>query len=144
MSRQPTSPGRVGPAAAAEPSHAAHRQSGEADRDAPLRARKLRDAALVLPVIGVVLLMPPVASLFAVKGDVLGVPVTIAYITAVWGGLILCAALMARGLREGGEAPFDTAGDAPEPNLADTAGPAGTGAAGAPEARAGDDAGQSC
>jgi len=71
---------------------------GGAAQDRPLYARKLREAALVLPILGVVLLMPPVASLFATDGTLFGVPVLLVYVTIVWAGLILGAALLARRL----------------------------------------------
>ncbi|GMG83267.1 hypothetical protein LNKW23_24800 [Paralimibaculum aggregatum] len=70
----------------------------DAASDIALRARKRRDAALLLPVSGVVLLMPPMAEIFAVEGTVLGVPLVVAYVFAVWFCLIVLAARIAHRL----------------------------------------------
>jgi len=56
------------------------------------------DAARVLPVLGVLLLMPPVITLFAGIVDVGGVPLVVVYLFGVWLALIVCAALLARRL----------------------------------------------
>jgi hypothetical protein len=70
--------------------------------------RRLRDAALGLPVLGVLLFLSPLASIFAVEGRVLGVPVVVAYVFLAWAGLIVAAAAigrrMLRGARSAGEA----------------------------------------
>lgn len=84
--------------------------AGAGRADGAVRARKRREAALALPLLGAVALMPPVAELFAVEGLVAGVPVPVAYITAVWAALILGAALLARRLRREGEEAEDRAG----------------------------------
>jgi hypothetical protein len=60
---------------------------------------RVRDAAALLPLAGLVLLMPPLITLFAVEADWLGVPAIVAYVFGVWLGLIGCAALVARRLR---------------------------------------------
>ncbi len=78
-----------------EPPGSAPPGPGESTPDAQLRARKLRDGALFLPLVGLVLLMPPVADLFAVDRRILGVPVVVAYVFAVWAGLILLALRLA-------------------------------------------------
>lgn len=83
----------------------------------PVFAR-LRDAAVLLPAIGVFLLMPPAINLFTGTRLVAGVPLIVAYLFGVWLALIACAGLLARrlappapppGAAEPGEAP------APEP-----------------------------
>jgi hypothetical protein len=61
----------------------------------PARAR---DAASLLPVLGVFLLMPPIITLFAARADVAGVPLIVVYLFGVWLALIACAALLARRL----------------------------------------------
>ncbi|MEM1344807.1 MAG: hypothetical protein AAGI34_09540 [Pseudomonadota bacterium] len=63
-----------------------------------VRARKARDAGLLLPLAGLVLLMPPVARLFAVDAWIGGVPLVVAYVFAVWAGLIAAAYLLGRRL----------------------------------------------
>lgn len=60
---------------------------------------RLRDAAALLPLLGTLLLMPPLVTLFAVGIDIAGVPLVVVYLFAVWLGLIVCAALLARRLR---------------------------------------------
>lgn len=79
---------------------------------APREAARIVDAARVLPILGVFLLMPPVITLFAGIADVAGVPRVVVYLFGVWLALIVCAALLARRLaplhdRDSGE------GDAP-------------------------------
>jgi len=79
------------------------------------RSSRARDAAVVLPVFGLFLLMPPVISLFAAPAAIRGVPLIVLYLFAVWGGLIVCAALLAHRLDPAAAQPqTDTAiGDPP-------------------------------
>jgi hypothetical protein len=65
---------------------------------APREAARIVDAARVLPILGVFLLMPPVITLFAGIADVAGVPRVVVYLFGVWLALIVCAALLARRL----------------------------------------------
>ena len=53
---------------------------------------------MVLLIVGAVLLMPPVASVFLLDGMVFGIPLVILYVFLVWFGLILGAALLAKPL----------------------------------------------
>ena len=69
--------------------------------DKGLRARKLRDCAILLPVAGLVLFMPPVAGIFALPGRVFGVPAPVAYLFFVWIALILAARMIGRRLIRG-------------------------------------------
>ncbi len=62
------------------------------------RTSKAPDAAVVLPVFGAILLLPPAISLFAAPVAVWGVPLIVLYVFGVWAGLIGCAALLARRL----------------------------------------------
>ena len=64
------------------------------------RGHRARDAALVLPLAGLVLVAPPVINLFLADLTVLGAPLLAVYLFAVWGLLILAARLLARRLRE--------------------------------------------
>ncbi len=66
--------------------------------DHPADVTRARDAARLLPVLGVFLLMPPVITLFAVQADVGGVPLIVVYLFGVWLALIAAAALLARWL----------------------------------------------
>lgn len=61
--------------------------------------RKLLDRALVLPLIGLVLLIPPLANAFHLDLSWFGIPFTVLYLFFVWGALIAGAALLAPGLR---------------------------------------------
>ncbi len=75
-----------------------------------VRARKTRDRALVLVVIGLLLLMPPVAGIFQVDGKLFSLPGTLIYLFAVWALLILGAVRLARALANS-EDTEDTEGD---------------------------------
>jgi hypothetical protein len=68
--------------------------------DQSLRSRKTRDRALILPLVGVMLLLPPFAAVFEVEGRLFGLPVTWVYVFAVWAVLIAGAALIAGRLSE--------------------------------------------
>lgn len=59
------------------------------------RKRKLRDAALVLPILGVFLLASPLITIFANDGQVLGLPTPFIYIFGVWILLVIAARRMA-------------------------------------------------
>jgi len=78
--------------------------------DTPERVSRARDAARLLPLIGLFLLLPPVIAPFAVPVDVAGVPLLVLYLFAVWLGLIVAAALLARAL-----APRAPSADDPPP-----------------------------
>jgi|TARA_R110002072_G_scaffold517_1_gene3145 uncharacterized membrane protein YuzA (DUF378 family) len=57
----------------------------------PIEAGKLRDAAILLPLLGVFLLMPPIISLMGTSSALTGVPFIVVYIFGVWLLLIFCA-----------------------------------------------------
>lgn len=81
--------------------------------DRTLRSRKAPDAAIVLPLFGVFLLMPPVIGLFASPLRVWSVPLIVLYIFGVWVGLILCAVVLARHLDDAPAAPSPPDAQAP-------------------------------
>jgi hypothetical protein len=54
-------------------------------------ARKVRDAAVILPLIGYLMLTPPFADIFAVDSRILGVPTVVVYVFSIWVGLIVIA-----------------------------------------------------
>jgi hypothetical protein len=64
----------------------------------PLHTSKAPDAAIVLPLLGLFLLMPPVIGLFASARMVFGIPLIVLYVFGVWAALILCALFLARHL----------------------------------------------
>lgn len=81
--------------------------------DQPLRRQKIRDRAIVLPLVGLVMLMPPVASIFQVDARVAGVPFTVLYLFGAWAILIVGGAILARELRvylEDADVPEDPGG----------------------------------
>ena len=71
--------------------------------DHPLRHRKARDRAMILPLVGLILLTPPVAGVFQLEAKIAGVPFTAIYLFAVWALLIAGAAALSRRLRDGNE-----------------------------------------
>jgi hypothetical protein len=64
------------------------------------RGHRARDAALVLPLAGLVLVAPPVVNLFVADLSILGAPLIAVYLFAVWGALIFCARRLSRRLGE--------------------------------------------
>ena len=64
------------------------------------RARKVRDRAVALPLVGFFLLMPPTALIFHSEIKVFGLPFTLVYLFAVWAALILAARFLARPLQQ--------------------------------------------
>lgn len=66
--------------------------------ETPQPPGRIRDAAALFPVLGLVLLMPPVITLFASTLFVAGIPLIIVYLFGVWLGLIAGTALLARRL----------------------------------------------
>lgn len=61
--------------------------------------QKTREVAFVLPVVGVLLLLSPLVSLFKNAGDAFGIPIAVLYVFGVWVALIVVAVLLARRLR---------------------------------------------
>ncbi|MGO1118835.1 hypothetical protein ACTL6U_09025 [Rhodovibrionaceae bacterium A322] len=57
----------------------------------PIEAGKLRDAAILLPLLGLFLLMPPAIGLFGNATALTGVPLIVLYIFGVWLVLIYLA-----------------------------------------------------
>lgn len=82
--------------------------------DQPLRYRKARDRALILPVIGAILLLPPVARIFELDVRIGGVPLLAVYVFAVWAALIVGAAALSR--RLGGPEPAADDAEAGKPD----------------------------
>ncbi len=62
------------------------------------RRRRRQDAALALPLLGVLLLTTPLLALFSKNILIFGVPLVFVYVFGVWFILILLARRMARGL----------------------------------------------
>ena len=69
-------------------------------RDNPFSNRKARDRAFTLLIVGLVLLVPPVARIFQIDMRVAGIPFTALYLFIVWGLLITGAAFLSNKLKE--------------------------------------------
>lgn len=63
--------------------------------------RRLETAALVLPVFGALLVIPPLLGVFNVPHAILGIPIVAVYFFAVWIGLIVATAILSRRLGRG-------------------------------------------
>lgn len=77
---------------------APEKHTGESLATEAARRRKLRDAALAAPLLGVFLLCSPLIDVVARAGAIFGVPFDVIYIFGVWGGLILVTAFLAHRL----------------------------------------------
>ena len=64
------------------------------------RRKKIKDAALVLPLLGAFLLASPFITVFATDGYIFGLPLPFIYIFGVWLFLVIAARRMARLLSE--------------------------------------------
>ncbi len=78
----------------------------EKDRDLAERAfrrRRRQDAALVLPVFGIIMLMTPVLQLFSRDAKIFGAPLPFVYVFGMWILLIILAKRLSRLLTKGDE-----------------------------------------
>jgi hypothetical protein len=75
-------------------------ESGQPLARGALARRKRRDAAAILPLLGIVLFASPLIDAFADAGLIGGIPVSVIYVFGVWFALIALTARLARGLRE--------------------------------------------
>ncbi len=78
---------------------------------ASTRPARLRDAAVVLPLLGLFAWMPPLIGLFTVPLHVFGVPLIVVWLFGVWLALIVLAFWLSRRLAADDMAEPD--GDAP-------------------------------
>ncbi|HET6599287.1 MAG TPA: hypothetical protein VFG60_04925 [Burkholderiaceae bacterium] len=76
------------------------------------RETRARDAAVLLPLLGLFLLMPPIIALFVQPVTIAGVPLIVAYVFGVWLALVAAAAWLARTLPA--DAPADEECSAPD------------------------------
>ncbi len=61
-------------------------------------SQRAQSAAVLVPVLGLFLLMPPFVTLFTGMPRPLGVPLIVAYIFGVWAALLVATAVLARRL----------------------------------------------
>ena len=66
----------------------------------PFRGHRARDAALVLPLAGLVLIAPPAINLFLGDVVIFGARLIGVYLFTVWGLLIVCAQRLSHRLGE--------------------------------------------
>ncbi len=78
------------------------------------QSARLRDASVLLPLIGVFLWMPPLISLFAVDRQLFGIPLVVVYLFGVWLALIVCALWISRHLSASDSIEFPPQNDPPE------------------------------
>lgn len=64
--------------------------------------RKLESAALFLTLLGVLLILPPLAHLFRLEQRVLGIPVEVIYLFVCWAGLVAGAYVLSKRLPRDG------------------------------------------
>ena len=69
-------------------------------REQPIAARKVRERALILPLIGLLILLPPIGSIFQLDMRIAGIPFTMLYLFIVWGLLIIGAAVLSSQLTD--------------------------------------------
>jgi len=69
-------------------------------RDNPFSNRKARDRAFILLIVGLALLVPPVARIFQLDLRLAGIPFTALYLFVVWGLLIAGTAALSKRLKE--------------------------------------------
>ncbi|MEM7404078.1 MAG: hypothetical protein AAF458_02240 [Pseudomonadota bacterium] len=74
-------------------------------------SRKAAERGLLLPFIGMLLLLPPVAGIFQLDVRLFGVPLAALYLFTVWAVLIVLARVLAKPLLRGADAPPGAPGD---------------------------------
>lgn len=66
--------------------------------ETPPPSERIRNAAVLLPILGIVLVMPPAITLFVANLPVAGIPLIVVYVFGVWLALIAAAAFLSRRL----------------------------------------------
>lgn len=84
-------------------------------------SQRVQSAAVVVPVLGLFLFMPPFVTLFAGPARAPGIPLIVAYIFGVWAVLLVATALLAR--RLGADEPPATPQSPSQPPPASDADP---------------------
>jgi hypothetical protein len=62
--------------------------------------RRLRDRSAVVLLLGLLLLMPPLAIVFHLETKIAGIPFTLVYLFGVWAILILAAMRISRRMQD--------------------------------------------
>jgi len=66
------------------------------------RTRAARDAAVLLPFVALVLLLPPVILVFSAPRVIAGIPLIVVYLYGVWAVSVFVAFLVARRIERAG------------------------------------------
>jgi hypothetical protein len=74
--------------------------------------RRLETAALVLPVFGALLVVPPLLGVFNVPVTIGGIPLVAIYLFSIWIGLIVATFVLSRFLKLGAGSDTDSDEDA--------------------------------
>jgi len=82
-----------------------------------LKRRKWQESALIAPILGVFLLLPPFISVFSINMSVFGIPLIILYIFIVWIFLILVTRYLAHKLIQDYETDLSKQADENNPDL---------------------------
>ena len=75
--------------------------------------RRWQDAAFVIPVFAVLVMLPPFLNLFAVRRMVFGLPLEVVYLFTIWAVLVGCGVMLSRRLPHQIEPSADA--DSPDP-----------------------------
>ncbi|MEL6233317.1 MAG: hypothetical protein AAFR46_02805 [Pseudomonadota bacterium] len=89
-------PLHVPPSAGARASANASEEAQTAAAHATHRARRRRELAVILPVLGAFLLVSPVIKVFAAPVALGGIPLIVLYIFGVWAFVIIATAALTR------------------------------------------------
>ena len=65
-----------------------------------MRASRRRDAALLLPILGVVLYTTPILRIFTADLSIFGIPLVFLFVYGAWAALILLGRKLAQRLRD--------------------------------------------
>ena len=76
-----------------------------------MERRKLESAALFLSLLGVLLILPPLAMVFQLERRLFGVPLEVIYLFVCWLGLIVAAFWLGRRLPREAEAEPPSEGE---------------------------------
>ena len=66
------------------------------DREA--QSKKLKDKAALIPIIGMLFLIPPIAGIFQIDAKIFGIPFTLLYLFIIWAGLIIGTSILSKSL----------------------------------------------
>ena len=68
--------------------------------EANANPRKIIERAMILPLVALILLIPPLASIFEIDARPFGIPFTLLYLFVIWGILIFSTYKLSRRLQQ--------------------------------------------